>query len=156
MPPYTICACCRRSLTTTTQLINLIRALRTTLPRHNIAISGVAPSATKSAMLMQALAMLNPDDPALKTEMPVSEPEHVGLAAVYAATARQDRRVEEYGKDTEAADLGGGRWNGRIIHTMGDTFTEVEGPLIETRSQWWGEKNTELSMIQQRVTDSRR
>ncbi|XXH02095.1 hypothetical protein Hte_008461 [Hypoxylon texense] len=130
-------------------ITNLVRTLRTTLPRHNIAISGVAPSATKSASVPPDMLA-----PIIAAQLPVSTGKHVGLAIAYSATARQSRRVEDYGKDGTAADVAG-RWNGRVIHTLGDTFTEVEEALVQTRPQWWGQRNTELALAQQRVTDIR-
>ncbi|KAI0889181.1 short chain dehydrogenase reductase [Annulohypoxylon maeteangense] len=130
-------------------LTNLIRTLRTTLPLHNIAISGVAPSATESSTIPPNLVA-----PILASGLPVSTARHAGLAIVYSATAKQSRRVEDYGKDSEDTDSGG-RWNGRVIHTISDTFTEVEDMLIQTRPQWWGKRNVELVRKQQTTTDTR-
>jgi hypothetical protein len=84
------------TLTSLAQLTTLIRTLRTTLPLYNIAISGVAPSATFSASLPSVLSA-----PLLEAKLPISSPRHVGLAIVYSATATQKRRVENYGKDEE-------------------------------------------------------
>ncbi|KAI1208433.1 short chain dehydrogenase reductase [Annulohypoxylon truncatum] len=145
VPEYSLPVYCA----TKAALTNLIRTLRTTLPLHNIAISGVAPSATESSTLPPDLAA-----PIMATGLPVSTARHVGLAVVYSATASQSRRVEDYGKDSEATDSGG-RWNGRVIHTISDTFTEVEEMLIQTRPQWWGERNIELARKQQTATDLR-
>ncbi|KAF2790404.1 NAD(P)-binding protein [Melanomma pulvis-pyrius CBS 109.77] len=131
-------------------LVNLVRALRPTFPLHNISISGVAPSATLSAMVPQEITS------ALSSSgLPVSTGRHVGLALVYSATAMQRQRVENYGKDEPVTEQYEGRWNGRIIHTIGDTFWEVEEKLAETKGQWWGEANLAFAKKQQIVTDAR-
>ncbi|KAF2120749.1 short chain dehydrogenase reductase [Lophiotrema nucula] len=131
-------------------LANLIRALHPTLPLHNIAISGVAPSAADTAMLPpevpKALVQLG---------LPVSTGRHVGLALVYSATATQSERVEDYGKDKPVSEDYRERWNGRIIHTIGDEFWEVEQKLVETRALWWGKGNLDLTMKQRIITDPR-
>lgn len=133
------------------QLASLIRTLRSTFPRHNIAISGVAPSATYSATLPLHLA-----EPLVRARLPVSDGRHVGLAIVYSATAKQGSRVEDYGKDESVGSADWQeRWNGRVIVTMGDAFVEVEERLIGTRGDWWGERNLELTKEQQKVTDFR-
>lgn len=127
-----------------------MRALRPTFPLHNISISGVAPSATQSAMVPHDVTSA-----LLSLGLPVSTGRHVGLALVYSATATQRQRVENYGKDKPVTGQYEGRWNGRIIHTIGDKFWEVEEKLAETRGQWWGEANLAFAKKQQIVTDTR-
>jgi hypothetical protein len=73
---------------------------------------------------------------------------------VYSATARQASRVEDYGRDEPLKDQTE-RWNGRVILTLGDTYTEVEEPLIATRKQWVGENFEKLTIQQQKTTDFR-
>ena len=85
--------------------------------------------------------------------LPVSEARFVGLAVVYSAVAPQSRRVEAYGKDDGVE--GRGKWNGRTILTLGDTYTEVEEALASLRPQWFGKENTELTRAQQIATDFR-
>ena len=85
----------------------------------------------------------------------VSTAKHVGLAIVYSATAMQKKRVEDYGKDKPAEEGYEARWNGKIIHTIGDEFWEVEEGLVETRGRWWGEVNEERAGRQRVVTDQR-
>jgi hypothetical protein len=87
--------------------------------------------------------------------IPVSTAKHVGLALVYSATAMQKSRVEDYGKDKPVEEGYEARWNGRIIHTIGDEFWEVEEGLVEMRGQWWGEANVERAKKQRAVTDRR-
>ena len=87
--------------------------------------------------------------------LPVSTPEFVGLALVYSATARQSRGVEAYGKEKEADILHEGRWNGRVIMTLGTRYTELEEPIAELRPMWFGKENFELTRAQQAVTDPR-
>ena len=85
--------------------------------------------------------------------LPVSSADFVGLAVAYSATARQSRSVEPYGKDPD--EEVSGPWNGRTILTLGDTYTELEEPIASLRKQWLGEKNTQLTRMQQTVTDFR-
>lgn len=87
--------------------------------------------------------------------IPVSTAQHVGLALVYSATAMQKGRVEDYGKDKPIGEGYQARWNGRIIHTIGDEFWEVEEELVKTRRLWWGAVNEERAGRQRVVTDAR-
>lgn len=77
----------------------------------------------------------------------------VGLAVVYSAVANQDRRVEDYGRDMEGP--GSGKWNGRVILTLGDRYTELEEGIASTRDLWFGKENTRLTRAQQTATDFR-
>ena len=86
---------------------------------------------------------------------PVSSAEHVGLALVYSAVATQKCQVEGYGRDTPEEVAAEGRWNGRAILTLGDTWTELEGPLAKLRPFWFGEYQTEKTAWQQVLTDMR-
>jgi hypothetical protein len=63
--------------------------------------------------------------------------------------------VEGYGKDAEDFVHAPGRWNGRVILTLGDTWTEIEGPVTELREKWFGAENTRLTKFQQMLTDMR-
>lgn len=94
--------------------------------------------------------------PLISAQLPISTGRHVGLALVYSATATQSKRVEDYGKDEPATKDLEKKWNGRIIHTFGDSFTEVEEKLIETRGAWWGEENVKSARRQQTMTDFRK
>lgn len=85
--------------------------------------------------------------------LPVSSAYFVGLAVVFSAVAMQSRQVEAYGKD-DRIDIRG-KWNGRTILTLGDTYTELEEPLASLRLQWFGKENTELTRAQQIATDFR-
>jgi hypothetical protein len=85
--------------------------------------------------------------------LPVSEAHFVGMAIVYSAVQRQDDRIEDYGKD--ARGTGSGRWNGRTILTLGETYTELEGPIANLKPKWLGERNAELTRMQQAATDFR-
>lgn len=87
--------------------------------------------------------------------LPVSTAEFVGLAVVYSAVATQKGLVEAYGKDSDALLETESRWNGRTILTLGDQYTELEGPVAAMRPQWFGTQNTELTRLQQAATDFR-
>ncbi|KAM7201672.1 short chain dehydrogenase reductase [Rhypophila sp. PSN 637] len=142
-------------------VLGFMRALRSGLRSAkgpNITINAVAPGATITALVSLKMAA-----PMIAIGVPVNKPESVGLAVVYSATAKQDHPVDLYGRDytnqkellepgsksTEAFE----RWIGRSIVTIGDTYVEVEGPLRETRKTWFGEKNEELTRMQQGAMD---
>ena len=91
--------------------------------------------------------------PLLAAGLPVSSADMVGLAIVYSAVAHQTRRVAEYGKDTEEG--GSGKWNGRVILTLGDRYTELEESIASTRDAWFGKENNTLTRAQQTATDFR-
>lgn len=114
----------------------------------NVTINCVAPAATITRLLPQNLAT-----PLLAAGLPVSSAYFVGLAVVFSAVAKQERQVEAYGKD-EGVEVAG-RWNGRTILTLGDSYTELEEPIASLRPQWFGKRNTELTRAQQMATDFR-
>ena len=86
---------------------------------------------------------------------PISSAEHVGLALAFSATAIQANQVEAYGRDTPDMVNAKGKWNGRTILTLGDTWTEIEEPLAKLRTQWLGSYQTEKTAWQQVLTDMR-
>ena len=132
-------------------VVGFVRALRSTIPHtHGATINAVAPAATITKLLPANLAA-----PIMATGAPVSTAMHVGLAVVYSAVAAQDHQVEGYGRDTPEDISAPGRWNGRIIVTLGDQWTEVEEPIASLRSQWFGEYNTKMTAFQQTLTDMR-
>lgn len=132
-------------------LLGLVRALRSTLPHtHGATINTVAPAATITRLLPANLAA-----PIMAAGAPVSSAEHVGLALAYSAIATQEHQVEAYGRDSPGAVQSKGRWNGRTILTIGDTWTEVEEPLATLREQWLGKLQTEQTAWQQCLTDMR-
>lgn len=63
--------------------------------------------------------------------------------------------MEDYGKDNAGEREGERRWNGRIIITLGDRYTEVEEKYADLRSIWLGEENAQLFRSQQAATDQR-
>ena len=130
------------------QLIGLIRALRSVLPRDNISINAVAPAATMTKLLPENLAT-----PLMAAGLPVSSAHCVGLAVVYSALASQKERVEDYGKDE--AGTGAGKWCGRTILTLGEEYTELEEGISRLKAQWFGDKNLKLTRMQQTATDFR-
>ena len=130
------------------QVIGLVRSLRASLPRDNISINAVAPAATITKLLPQNLAT-----PLMAAGLPVSSAHMVGLAVVYSAVTQQKQKVESYGKDSDEPVAG--KWNGRTILTLGDSYTELEEPLAKLRPQWFGEDNTRLTRMQQTATDFR-
>lgn len=87
--------------------------------------------------------------------LPVSFAEFVGLAIVYSAVASQPGIVELYGKDDKGLAEMPSRWNGRTILTLGDRYTELEGPIASCRPQWFGAENTVVTNLQQAATDFR-
>ena len=92
----------------------------------------------------------------MATGAPVSDAHTVALALVYSATGEQSSRVEGYGKDQDADDQKSGRWNGRVILTLGDEYIELEEQYANTRSKWLGEENQSVFRMQQAATDQRR
>lgn len=135
---------------TSSQLIALIRALRPTIHMYGATINGVAPGATLTKLLPADLAK-----PIIAAGAPVSNAHHVGLAVAYSAVATQQRQVEGYGRDSEAKIESSGRWNGRVILTLGDRWTEIEEPIALLRKQWMGDWNAEMTAFQQMLTDTR-
>lgn len=127
-----------------------MRALRSTVRLEGITINSVAPAATITALLPKHLAA-----PIMAAGLPVSSAKFVGLALVYSAVAKQDGLVELYGKDGEELSKQESRWNGRTILTLGDQYTELEGPLSALRPQWFGATNMDLTRLQQTATDFR-
>ena len=121
-----------------------------TLPQDNITINAVAPTCTITPLLPQAFLA-----PIFAANLPVSSAGSVGLALVYSATAHESRRVENYGKDQDPGQSRA-RWNGRVILTMGDQYSEIEGPIADSRTIWFGAENTRLTRAQQAVTDTRK
>ncbi|KAK2755487.1 hypothetical protein FQN54_006424 [Arachnomyces sp. PD_36] len=131
-------------------LVGLIRALRSVIVQDNITINGVAPAATITSLLPAHLAA-----PILAQGLPVSSAHFVGLALVHSATATQPRRVEIYGKETEPQKYATERWNGRVILTLGEKYTELEEPIADLRGFWFGRENLAFTRLQQAATDFR-
>lgn len=111
----------------------------------------MAPAATITNLLPAHLAK-----PIIEAGLPVSSAGFVGLAIVFSAVASQQGAVELYGKDHDEMLSTKSRWHGRTIVTMGETYTEVEGPIAELRPQWFGEENARLTRLQQSATDFRK
>ncbi|KAH7349071.1 putative short chain dehydrogenase/ reductase [Pyrenochaeta sp. MPI-SDFR-AT-0127] len=132
-------------------VIGLVRALRPSIQHLcGATINAVAPAATVSKLLPADLA-----GPIIAAGAPVSNAHHVGLAIVFSAVAHQLGQVEAYGRDSPDKVASPGRWNGRVILTLGDRWTEVEEPIARLRPQWLGEWNAEKTIFQQRLTDMR-
>jgi hypothetical protein len=118
--------------------------------QNGVTFSGVAPAATISKLLPANLAA-----PMKAAGAPISSAFHVGLAIAYSATARQERPVEIYGRDSpEKAGLPG-RWHGRVILTLGEHWIEVEEPIARVRPQCLGQYNFDMTAFQQKLTDMR-
>ncbi|MCJ1383956.1 hypothetical protein MMC17_007070 [Xylographa soralifera] len=132
-------------------LVGLIRSLRVTFPLQNMTINGVAPAATRTALLSPAFL-----EPIVRAGLPLSTAHHVGLALVYSATASEERKVALYGRDEDDTLRTAGRWNGRVILTLKDTYTELEEGLADMTPDWFGEENKRLTMLQQAATDERK
>ncbi|KAI1138330.1 short chain dehydrogenase reductase [Hypoxylon sp. FL0543] len=135
---------------TKTALIGLIRAMRPSIAKYGATINGVAPAATISKLLPKNLAA-----PIIQAGAPVSSAYHAGLAVAFSAVGTQQRQVELYGRDDPETAKSSGRWNGRIILTLGDRWTELEEPIAALKPQWFGAYNTEKTAFQQVLTDTR-
>ena len=98
---------------------------------------------------------MNLAGPIMDAGLPVSDAHHVALAIAWSATAKQDRQVEGYGKDTKEQIFSQGRWNGRVVMTLGKSWTEIEEPIADHKMQWMGKYASEMTAFQQAVTDSR-
>ncbi|KAF2492609.1 NAD(P)-binding protein, partial [Lophium mytilinum] len=131
-------------------IVGLVRSLRHNLSQDNITINAVAPAVTETALVSPQFL-----GPIKAAGLPTSTARHVGLALVYSAVAREARKVEVYGKEPSSHITREGPWNGRVIFTLGDSYTELEEPLADLRPQWMGEENTRLTRMQQFATDSR-
>jgi hypothetical protein len=127
-----------------------VRSLRSTIIQDNITINGVAPAATITKLLPGNLAA-----PILAAGLPVSSAYFVGLALVWSAVGTEPRKVEVYGKEDDSSLSKSGRWNGRVILTLGETYTELEEPIADLRPQWFGQENLRLTRMQQAATDAR-
>lgn len=132
------------------QLINYMRAMRSSIRGSGITINAVAPAATITGLLPADLAA-----PIMAAGLPVSTAHFVGLAVVYSAVAPEPQKVEAYGKDTDEWKHASGRWNGRTILTLGQRYTELEGPISDCREKWFGEDNLRETKLQQAATDFR-
>jgi len=131
-------------------MLGLVRALRSVAILDGVTVNAVAPAATITNQLPKDLAA-----PIVAAGLPVSSAEHVAQAILHCVVGVQERRVEDYGKDNADTD-GPSRWNGRTILTLGDTWTEIEEPLVTCRPQWLGVENERLTREQQSMTDSRK
>ncbi|KAL9082585.1 MAG: hypothetical protein Q9159_006306 [Coniocarpon cinnabarinum] len=131
-------------------LIALVRAYRMSLVNEGITINAVAPAATLTPLLPEGLVR-----PLLDAGLPVSTPEHVAKALIFSATAKQSTSVSLYGKEADQPRSAQTPWNGRVIYTTGDTYTEVEENLEDTKPGWLGATNVDLLQRQQRLTDAR-
>lgn len=127
-----------------------MRAMRSLIRDSNVTINGVVPAATITKLLPMDLAR-----PILTAGLPVSTAQFVALAIAYSAVAQELRKVQAYGKDGYEWMQRPGRWNGRTILTLGDTYTELEENLSESRGLWFGYENLEKTKMQQAATDFR-
>ncbi|KAJ8066464.1 hypothetical protein OCU04_005524 [Sclerotinia nivalis] len=107
---------------------------------HKSSLLAYRSAATVTKLLPADLAA-----PIISAGTPVSTAHHVWLAVVYSATASQSRQVEGYGRDTLDEVNRPGRWNGRIILTLGDKWTELEEPIASLRESWFGAENSKLT-----------
>jgi NAD(P)-dependent dehydrogenase (short-subunit alcohol dehydrogenase family) len=132
-------------------LIGLVRSLRHNLVQDNITINAVVPACTETALVGSGFL-----GPIKKMGLPVSTAHHVGLALVYSAVAWETRKVDVYGKEPIEDIHKHGRWNGRVLLTLGHSFTELEEKLADLQPLWFGKENAILTRRQQAVTDFRR
>ena len=130
--------------------MGLVRSLRSSLPLDNVTINAVAPATTVTPLIPTQFI-----EPILQAGLPTSSAEFVARALVYSAVAMESRQVELYGKEYNLGGQGRARWNGRVILTLGDKYTELEEQLADLRTAWFGEENMKLTRLQQAVTDRR-
>lgn len=121
--------------------MGLVRSLHPILASANITINAVAPGATETPLLPQKYL-----DPIRAASLPVSTAEFVGLALVFSAT-RPAVRTDFVGRETASSRIK--RWTGNVILTLGDQYTELEGPFAEWRCAWLGRENDRLIKAQQ-------
>lgn len=131
-------------------LIGLIRSLRHNLICDGVTINAVVPACTETALVGSEFL-----GPIKNMGLPVSSARFVGAALVHSATATEKRKVDVYGKEPLEKIQEPGPWNGRVILTLGDSYTELEEKLADLRPQWFGEENAALTRNQQAVTDFR-
>lgn len=76
----------------------------------------------------------------------------LGLGALGNSPSVRDRRVVH----KHAPELldSPSRWDERTILTLGDQYTELDGLIAALRPKWFGEKNAELTRLQQASTSS--
>lgn len=118
--------------------------------RDGITINAVAPAATITKLLLMNLAR-----PIMDAGLSVNSAHMVGLALVYSATVNESHRVEVYGKEDDTDVEREGRWNGRVVLTLGSYYTELEEPIARLREQWLGRENLKWTRLQQAATDFR-
>jgi len=131
-------------------LIGLVRALRPSIHLYGATINAVAPAATITKLLPANIAA-----PIISAGALVSTAHHVGLAVAYSAVASQTHQVEGWGRDTPEQIKAAGRWNGRVILTLGDKWTELEEPIADLKKFWFSVENERLTAFQQTLTDMR-
>ncbi|KAF2967653.1 hypothetical protein GQX73_g5958 [Xylaria multiplex] len=131
-------------------LLGLLRTLRSVMILDGITLNGVAPGSTITGMVsaqqIEAFESVN---------VAVSAPASVARALVYSAVATQERGVELYGKDKPANLWTPGRWNGRVILVLGETYVELEEPYADLLPYWFGRENAAMSVRQQALGDLR-
>jgi hypothetical protein len=130
-------------------------AWRSVIVKDNITTDGVAPAAIITSLLPSRLAA-----PIMVMGCPVSDAKFVCLEVTYSATAREERRVEvqlhgRRGREKEAGGYTNGRWNSRVILTLGSTYMELEEPASELSCFSFRHENL-LTRLQQTATDFRR
>ncbi|KAF2146988.1 uncharacterized protein K452DRAFT_315167 [Aplosporella prunicola CBS 121167] len=79
----------------------------------------------------------------------------VARAIVYSAAAKESGLVEPYTKDTDVDVKGEGHWDGRVIFTQGERYTELEESLAQLEPQWLRIESTTMTRAQQALTDTR-
>jgi NAD(P)-dependent dehydrogenase (short-subunit alcohol dehydrogenase family) len=131
-------------------LVGLVRSLRHNLFLDNITVNAVVPASTETRLIAPEFI-----EPIKQMGLPVSSARYVGTALVYSAVPQEMRKVEVYGKEPFENLNKEGRWNGRVIFTLGDTYTELEEKLADLRPEWFGKQNLMLQNKQQAITDFR-
>lgn len=95
--------------------------------------------------------------PMLRAGIVICSADDVAKALVFSATAQETRRVEIYGKEDQSELAKPGRWNGRVILQLGESFLEIEEGLCDLRDSgsWIGPEYLKSIKQSQALTDWR-
>ena len=130
-------------------VIGLVRGWRHSLIKDNITVNAVAPACTVTGLIPPEVGSR-----LAKSGLQVSSAWHVGLALVYSATAKENTRVEAYGKELDKDNEStSGRWNGRVVLTIGNRYTEIEERIERLKGEWFGPQNLQDTRVGQCVTE---
>ncbi|KAF9891425.1 hypothetical protein FE257_004281 [Aspergillus nanangensis] len=120
-------------------LVGLIRALRSAVAKDNITINGVASGLTlTNGVPQRVIADFQAQG------LYASDAHFVGLALVHSATASQTERVGVRYEERESQEWTTERWNGRMILTVNETYTELEEQFFDLQGSLLRWENPEI------------